>query len=204
MKFYRIILCVCLSVMFSMVSLFPTNLTAQTKPFSFLILPNDCFDQSSASRTIPLKFNISDSLQVIQKTNGVYFQMEDCSYVLHPGKPILPIITRNIDIQNNEIPSYILTKHVKAKKIVLQQDTLACAPEAKTFTDSFENSKLPFLKEENVQSKGVIGMSREEPVREWVSIHEYSQVFPTVNVKHAITMDEQKKQLVLHIHPIYL
>jgi len=190
--------------MFSMVSLFPTNLTAQTKPFSFLILPNDCSDQSSASRTIPLKFNISDSLQVIQKTNGVYFQMEDCSYVFHPGKPILPIITRNIDIQNNEIPSYILTKHVKAKKIVLQQDTLACAPEAKTFTDSFENSKLPFLKEENVQSKGVIGMSREEPVREWVSIHEYSQVFPTVNVKHAITMDEQKKQLVLHIHPIYL
>ncbi len=204
MKFYRIILCVCLSVMFSMVSLFPTNLTAQTKPFSFLILPNDCSGQSSSSRTIPLKFNIPDSLQVIQKSNGIYFQMEDCSYVFHPGKPILPIITRNIDIQDNEIPSYILTKHVKAKRIVLQQDTLACAPEAKTFTDSFENSKLPFLKEENVQSKGLIGMSREEPVKEWVSIHEYSQVFPTMNVKHAITMDEQKKQLVLHIHPIYL
>ncbi len=204
MKFYRFILCVCLSFVFSMVSLFPANLTAQTKPFSFLILPNDCFEQSEPSRTIPLKFNFSDSLQVIQKSNGIYFQMEDCSYVFHPGKPILPIVTRNIDIQNSEMPSYILTKNVKAKKIELQQDTLACAPEAKTFTDSFQNSKLPFMKEENRQSEKVIGMSREEPVREWVSIHEYSQVFPTMNVKHAITNNEQKKQLVLHIHPLYL
>ncbi|MDD4614170.1 MAG: C25 family cysteine peptidase [Caldisericia bacterium] len=93
---------------------------------------------------------------------------------------------------------------MEATKVSLPQDTILCAPPVKRLFDFTDFLKDTAIEEDSVVAKSLQEISAEEGIRKGVSVFDYQNVYPTMNVKHTIENSSQGRFLVLHINPVYI
>jgi hypothetical protein len=204
MKRIRVIVSFLLSLLVCSSPLVHFEAIAATKPTPFLQLPNSIHTSSETTSKLSLTISLPDELQVLPQKEGLVFLLPNCSYTCDPGKPLLPVFTEKIAIDYDNRPSYIRTQQVEAKKVSLPHDAVVCAPPVQTFFLVEDFRKEHDLEGDIDPSNTILAMNENETINASVSVFDFQNVYPSINVKHAIENSAQGRFLVLHVNPVYL